>query len=124
MLTPDDILAGRLAEGHVVVYDDDQYYMGGVHRREAACRQGRKVTFVTPGLEVSSWTVMTDEQAGCRPALMQAGVANHLTRKLAGWDGDHATLASIYDGRGSIGRSGDAGRGDVAAPRMTASIAR
>ena len=29
VFTPDDVLAGRLPDGHVVIYDDDQYYMAG-----------------------------------------------------------------------------------------------
>ena len=61
VFTPDDVLAGRLPEGHVVIYDDDQYYMAGAIA-EKLVQAGRQVTFVTPGLEVSSWTVMTDEQ--------------------------------------------------------------
>jgi hypothetical protein len=30
VFTPDDIMAGHMPSGHVVVYDDDHYYMGGV----------------------------------------------------------------------------------------------
>src|SRR5581483_5275670 len=30
VLTPDDVMAGHLPEGPVVIYDDDHYYMGGV----------------------------------------------------------------------------------------------
>ncbi len=30
VFTPDDLMAGRLPTGHVVVYDDDHYYLGGV----------------------------------------------------------------------------------------------
>ena len=50
------------------------------------------MTFVTPGLEVSSWTVMTDEQFRVQSRLMAAGVAIHLTRRLAGWDGGDRAL--------------------------------
>src|SRR4029077_14663458 len=97
VFTPDDVLAGRLPEGHVVIYDDDQYYMAGAIA-EKLVQAGRQVTFVTPGLEVSSWTVMTDEQFRVQSRLMAAGVAIHLTRRLAGWDGSRASFASIYDG--------------------------
>jgi dimethylamine/trimethylamine dehydrogenase len=95
--TPADILAGPLPDGHVVIYDDDQYYMANV-LADVLLQAGRKVTFVTPGIEVASWTVMTDEQARIQARLMQAGVAIHLARKIAGWDGATASLASIYDG--------------------------
>ena len=97
VFTPDDVLAGRLPDGHVVIYDDDQYYMAGAIA-ERLVQAGRQVTFVTPGLEVSSWTVMTDEQFRVQSRLLAAGVAIHLTRRLAGWDGGTARFASIYDG--------------------------
>ena len=95
--TPEDVLSGRLPKGHVVIYDDDQYYMANVIA-EVLIAAGRKVTLVTPGIEVGSWTVMTDEQARIQARLMSAGVDIHLARKLAGWDGAMARFTSIYDG--------------------------
>jgi dimethylamine/trimethylamine dehydrogenase len=97
LFTPDDVLAGHLPEGHVVIYDDDQYYMAGV-LAEKLLQAGRRVSFVTPGLEVSSWTSMTDEQFRVQTRLMAAGVAIHLARRLASWDGARAGFASVYDG--------------------------
>ena len=94
LFTPDDVLAGRLPEGHVVIYDDDQYYMAGV-LAEKLLQAGRRVTFVTPGLEVSSWTSMTDEQFRVQTRLMAAGATIHLARRLARWDGATAAFASI-----------------------------
>ena len=35
VMTPDDLMAGRLPAGYVLVYDDDHYYMGGVAGRAA-----------------------------------------------------------------------------------------
>jgi dimethylamine/trimethylamine dehydrogenase len=97
LFTPDDVLAGHLPQGHVVIYDDDQYYMSGV-LAEKLLQAGLRVTFVTPGLEVSSWTTMTDEQFRVQTRLMAAGVTIHLARRLASWDGGTAGFASIYDG--------------------------
>ncbi len=95
--TPADLLAGNLPEGEVVIYDDDQYYMASV-LAEVLLQAGRKIAFVTPGIEVASWTVMTDEQVRIQSRLMQAGAAIHLARRIAGWDGAEARFASIYDG--------------------------
>jgi dimethylamine/trimethylamine dehydrogenase len=97
VLTPDDIMFGRPLEGPVLVYDDDHYYMGGVIAQQLRAR-GLDVTLATPGLDVSSWTLYTDEQVKVQTALMQAGVQLILTHKLAGWSDDHATLACIYTG--------------------------
>jgi len=91
------VMAGRLPMGHVLVYDDDQYYMAGV-LAEKLLEAGQRVTFVTPGLEVSSWTAMTDEQMRVQARLMAAGAAIHTARRLAGWDGSAGIFASIYDG--------------------------
>ena len=43
VLTPDDIMAGRMPRGRdVLIYDDDHYYMGGVLaellRKHGLCR--------------------------------------------------------------------------------------
>src|SRR3954470_24194387 len=55
-LTPDDLMAGRRPEGeHVVIFDDDHYYMGGA-LAELLVSEGRKVTLVTPSARVSEWT--------------------------------------------------------------------
>ena len=97
VLTPDDIMFGRPVEGPVLIYDDDHYYMGGVIAEKLRA-QGLDVTLATPGLDVSSWTLFTDEQFKVQARLMQAGVKLVLTHKLGGWHGDHATLHCLYTG--------------------------
>ena len=58
--TPDDIMAGRLPDGPVVIFDDDHYYLGGVCAER--CRAaGLPVTLVTPAPTVSAWTANTLE---------------------------------------------------------------
>ena len=105
-MTPDDLLAGAMPDGQVIVYDDDQYYMAGV-LADKLLRAGRRVTFVTPGLEVSTWTAMTDEQMRVQTGLMAAGATIHLARRIEAWDGVTARFASIYDGS-PLKVSGDA----------------
>ena len=74
VLTPDDIMAGRLPPpGPVVLFDDDDYYMGGV-LAEHLRRQGRRVTLVTPAALVSAWTVFTLEQEKIQTRLLSLGV--------------------------------------------------
>ena len=97
VLTPDDIMAGRAATGHVLIYDDDQYFMGGV-LAEKLRRDGHAVTLVTPGLDVSSWTVLTDEQFKVQAKLMKLGVKLVLAHRLQAWRGDTAEVACIYTG--------------------------
>jgi dimethylamine/trimethylamine dehydrogenase len=97
VLTPDDIMAGAPVTGPVLIYDDDQYYMGGVIA-EKLRGQGLDVTMATPGLDLSSWTLFTDEQFKVQTRLMRAGVTLVLAHKLEGWHRDRAAFGCIYTG--------------------------
>ena len=80
--TPDDIMAGRLPSGRVVVYDDDHYYMGGVIAERLAA-SGCAVELITPSAFVSEWTINTLEQAAIHRRLVAAGVRITLNSGLA-----------------------------------------
>lgn len=73
VLTPDDIMDGKAAQGPVVIFDDDHYYMGGVIA-ELLRYQGLDVTLVTPAPDVSNWTHNTLEQWRIQSKLMKMGV--------------------------------------------------
>lgn len=73
VLTPDDICAGTVPEGPVVVFDDDHYYMGGL-MAEHVRSKGHAVTLVTPAADVSTWTHNTLEQHRVQKRLMEMGV--------------------------------------------------
>ena len=60
VLTPDDIAAGRLPEGPTLIFDFDNYYMGGVLTEHLASR-GIPVSYATPAGHASAWTIMTNE---------------------------------------------------------------
>ena len=73
-LTPDDLMAGsRPAGEHVVIFDDDHYYMAGV-LAELLVAEGRRVTFVTPAARVSEWADHTMEQERIQARLLTLGV--------------------------------------------------
>ena len=95
VLTPDDIYAGVAVTGHVVVYDDDHYYLGGV-LAEQLQQRGCEVTLVTPSPMVSAWTEHTLEQSKIQTRLIKLGiniVTTHSLRKIAH---DHCELSCIY----------------------------
>jgi dimethylamine/trimethylamine dehydrogenase len=77
VLTPDDIRAGKVPASPCVIYDDDQYYLAGV-LAEKLKKDGIDVTLVTPGLEISAWCRMVDEQERVQQRLTQLKV-NMLT---------------------------------------------
>jgi dimethylamine/trimethylamine dehydrogenase len=58
--TPDEIMAGLLPPGPVLVYDDDHYYMGSVIAERLA-QAGLAVTLVTPAAEIAAFTAATLE---------------------------------------------------------------
>ncbi len=58
---PDDLMAGKLPSGKVVIYDDDHYYMGSV-LAELLAVEGCEVTLVTPATAISEWSHNTLEQ--------------------------------------------------------------
>ena len=73
VLTPDDLMAGRLPRGRVVIYDDDHYYMGGV-LAELLAQKDCAVTLVTPAPTISYWTQFTLEQDRVHARLLSLGV--------------------------------------------------
>ncbi len=98
IFTPDDLMAGRLPTGDVLLYDDDHYYMGGV-LAELLVKNGNKVRFVTPSIRVSDWSYNTLEQAFIQKRLIELGVEIHVTRGLTRVARDHVEIACVYSGR-------------------------
>ena len=99
-LTPDQLLAGQRPAGrHVVVFDDDLFYLGGV-LAELLAREGFEVTIVTPESKVSAWTVNTMEQHKIHRRLVEAGVTIATDTTVLGHDNGEAQLACTYTGRG------------------------
>jgi dimethylamine/trimethylamine dehydrogenase len=98
VFTPDDVMAGRLPEGRVLLYDDDQFYLGAVLAEKLA-REGVEVLFVTPGDCVSAYGVYTVEQARAQARLLELGVTLFCAQRLKGVSGREATLACDYSGK-------------------------
>ncbi len=96
-LTPDDVLSGADVPGPVLIYDDDHYYMGSA-LAEFLRAQGKDVTLVTPGNDVSSWTAYTLEQRKIQAAVLKAGITVRPQRILAGIRSGEAEIACIYTG--------------------------
>ena len=98
IFTPDDLMAGQKLSGHVVVYDDDHYYMGSV-LAELLVQQGCTVTFATPSTKVSEWSTNTLEQSLIQARLLEIGVNVRVTRGLSEVHGGHVSVACTYTGR-------------------------
>ena len=98
ILTPDDVMAGRLPDGPTVIFDDDSFYMGGVIA-ERVCRENVPVTLVTPENVVSDWCEHTSEQYQVQKHLLELGVRIETAHSLLAYDGREVTICCTHTGR-------------------------
>jgi dimethylamine/trimethylamine dehydrogenase len=98
IFTPDDIMAGRLPESPVLLYDNDHYYMGAV-LAERIRVEGMPVTLVTPADKTTAWSIYTAEQERTQRRLLELGVEIFTAHALSAFDGREAMLICAYTGR-------------------------
>jgi dimethylamine/trimethylamine dehydrogenase len=95
---PEDVFDAKEIPGPVVVFDDDNFYLGGLIA-EKLRGDGRDVTLVTTESVVSAWTVHTMEQPRIQSRVMELGVelvtSHNLSRIAAG----EVELACLYTER-------------------------
>ncbi len=116
VLTPDDLMDGRVPAGEVLLYDDDNYYMGPVLALLLA-RQGARVRYVTSAARAGEWSKYTGEQDRTQRQMLEAGVEIRCNETLGTFDGHAATLHCVYTGSAAA-RAGDRpGAGDLARTR-------
>ena len=100
VLTPDDLMEGRMPEGErVLVWDDDHYYMGGV-LAELLAANGFDTIYATPASEASTWTRNTMEQFFIQARLLEKGVRIETFRNLDRIAQGTATLSCVHTGLG------------------------
>ena len=97
VFTPDDLAAGRLPEGPVLLFDFDNYYLGGVLAEHLAAA-GLAVAYVTPAGQASAWTIMTNELPLVHRQLARHGVSVDTLQTVTAFDGEAATLTHLFTG--------------------------
>ena len=97
VFTPDDVAAGVDIAGPVLLYDFDNFYMGGVLAEHLAL-QGLQVTYATPAGHASAWTVMTNEQPFVHQALHERDIGLHTLMLLKSHSDGVACLENIFTG--------------------------
>jgi dimethylamine/trimethylamine dehydrogenase len=95
VFTPEDVFAGRDVAGPVVVFDYDNFYMGGCIA-EALAMRGLAVTYVTPAGHASAWTFMTNEQPNVQAALFARGVHVVTHGNLIAFGDGMAVVADVF----------------------------
>ena len=93
--TPDDLARGVTPESPVLVYDFDNYYLGGVIA-ESLAQKGVDVTYATPAGHASAWTIMTNEQPYVHQSLDSCNVEVLTQKLLSDFDPGTATLRNIF----------------------------
>jgi dimethylamine/trimethylamine dehydrogenase len=95
--TPDDIMAGAVLEGSVVIYEDDHYYMASIIA-EKLLAAGNQVAIVTPAASVAGFTQMTLEIEAIHKRLYKMGVQIIGHHDISNITAKHITVRSIYTG--------------------------
>jgi dimethylamine/trimethylamine dehydrogenase len=98
ILTPDDVMDGIAVKGSVLVFDDDDFYMGGVVA-ETLRQRGHDVRVVTPSPLVSAWTVNTLEQEKIQRQVLEAGIEVIANANLVAVRPNEVDLACVFTDR-------------------------
>lgn len=98
VLTPDDVMDGIPIEGSILVFDDDDYYMGGVVA-ETLRHRGHEVALATPSPLASAWTVNTLEQEKIQSQLLRSGIEILPNVNLAMIGMNEISLSCVFTGR-------------------------
>ncbi len=96
----EQILSGFMPDGHVVIYDDDHYYLGSAIALKL-CSAGVRVTMVTPQSSLAGWSNHTEEHSLTMKALIEADVEMVTARGLVAWEPGEAVLECVYSKRHS-----------------------
>ena len=96
VFTPEDVFAGAVSGDRVLVFDYDNYYLGGVIAEHLATL-GKQTHYATPAGHASAWTFMTNELPFVYQALSRSGVTLHTTANLMRFDGTHAHLQNLFN---------------------------
>ena len=98
VLTPDDIMDGIVPNGHVFVFDADNYYMASVICEKLAM-EGARVTYVTEEDSVSAWAGKTSERWRIRTRLLERGINVLTAHAVTGFDGRKVQVECAYSGK-------------------------
>ena len=80
---------------HVMIYDDDHYYMGSVLALELV-KKGHDVTLVTPAGRAGDWGSLTEEIYTSNAALIEAGVKIVTNKKVTSVETQKITVACVF----------------------------
>jgi dimethylamine/trimethylamine dehydrogenase len=95
VLTPEHIYAGAAIVDPVLVFDDDNFYLGAVIA-EKLTGDGHAVTLVTTASKVSSWTENTLEQHRIQARVLELGIEVVTAHTIAQIHADEVECACVF----------------------------
>ncbi|MCP4490319.1 MAG: NADH:flavin oxidoreductase [Gammaproteobacteria bacterium] len=95
VITPTDIFAGAELDNQVLVFDDDNYYMGALIA-ERLKLEGHDVTLLTPSPQVSAWTEHTLEQHRIQTRVLNLGIKVITSQNISSIGQDTVETSCIY----------------------------
>ncbi len=102
VMTPDDIMAGLTPEpGPVIIYDDEQSYMGGVIAEQLAATHPN-IRYITSAGVASAWTSNTLEQHRIHSALISQGVSISTNQAVKSVNNNQLVTQCIFGGKDRV----------------------
>jgi dimethylamine/trimethylamine dehydrogenase len=95
VVTPEHIYSGAAIADRVLVFDDDNFYLGAVIA-EKLVGDGHTVTLVTTASKVSSWTENTLEQHRIQARVLELGIEVVTAHTIAQIHADEVECACIF----------------------------
>ena len=97
VVTPDDLMAGKVPEGPVVVFDDDHFYLANV-LAEMLRRQDVPVTLVTPAPDISAFSRHTLEHERVIQRMVELGVDMRTNENLTAIESGSVRVSNLQTG--------------------------
>ncbi|MCP4243481.1 MAG: FAD-dependent oxidoreductase, partial [bacterium] len=98
VISVEDIFGERRINGPVIVFDDDNYYMGALIAEKLKL-DNHQVTLVTPAAQVSSWTEHTLEQHRIQAHVLELGIEVVTSKNITRITSDTVETACVYTNR-------------------------
>jgi dimethylamine/trimethylamine dehydrogenase len=95
--TPDDVMAGTIPEGPVVIFDDDYFYYASTIA-DKLCAEGRQVIYVTPDDTIASWSSHTLDYRHIQWRLHQLKVEQVTQQNIVEFTGGSVLLEHVWSG--------------------------
>jgi dimethylamine/trimethylamine dehydrogenase len=100
IVTPDDVMDGRIPDGPVVLFDDDYFYYGSTIADKLRAEQ-RDVVYVTPDDMIASWSSNTLDYRHIQRRMHELKVRQVVAHNIVAFTGHSVQLEHVWSGERS-----------------------